>query len=121
MLTGNYDAQVAAGSLIWNLGQADAFRQSMDLVNWQLSRTSIKKLQYQENLLKKKAETNLLTKPAMRAKRVAKQAQYKDTSKYRTAAQQAKDYAKSNSAVKKLPSTKLIPVRKSSRRASTSK
>ena len=120
VLTGNYDAQVAAGSLIWNLGQAEAFRQSMDLVNWQLSTASMKKLEYQEKCLAKKAQSTLLSKPAMRAKRIAKQQQYTDTSKYRTSAQQAKDYVKKNSVVKKLPSAKVMPVRpsKSLRQAS---
>ena len=106
-MTGNYDAQVAAGSLIWNLGQAEAFRQSMDLVNWKLSATSMKKLEYQEKILTKKAQTNLLSKPVMRAKRIAKQDQYTDKSKYRTAAQQVKEYVRNNSAVKKMPSAKL--------------
>ena len=128
VLTGNYDAQVAAGSLIWNLGQAEAFRQTMDLVDWKLSAASIKKLEYQAKELKKKAEVNLQAKPAMRAKRIAKQNQYTDTSKYRTAAQQATDYArsvsatqKSSTATKTLPSAKIIPIRKSLRQASKNK
>ena len=117
-MTGHYDAQVAAGSLIWNLGQAEAFRQSMELVGWELSSTSMKKLEYQSKRLKTKAETNLKTKPIMRAQRIAKQNQYTDTSKYRTSAQQAKEYAKTTPAIKKLPSTKVTPVRKSLRRTS---
>ena len=128
VLSGNYDAQVAAGSLIWNLGQAEAFRQTMELVDWKLSAASIKKLEYQAKELKKKADVNLQAKPAMRAKRIAKQNQYTDTSKYRTAAQQANDYAKSvsstkksSSATKKLPSAKIVPIRKSLRQASKNK
>lgn len=128
VLSGNYDAQVAAGSLIWNLGQAEAFRQTMELVDWKLSAASIKKLEYQAKELKKKADVNLQAKPAMRAKRIAKQNQYTDTSKYRTAAQQANDYAKSVSSTKKssavtkkLPSAKIVPIRKSLRQASKNK
>ena len=104
--------------MIWNLGQAEAFRQSMELVNWELSSASMKKLEYQQNCLTKKAQSNLLSKPAMRAKRIAKQNQYTDTSKYRTSAQQVKEYVKNNSAVKKLPSANVTPVRKSLRKAS---
>lgn len=118
VLTGNYDAQVAAGSLIWNLGQAEAFQQSMELVDWKLSNTSMKKLEYQSKVLAKKAETNLQTKAAMRAKRIEKQDQYTDKSKYRTAAQQAAEYAKTCSAPEKTQSPKVVSQRKSLRQAS---
>ena len=47
----------------------------------------------QEKLQEAKSIKNLSLKPQIRAKRMRNQAQYKDTSKYRTSLQQANDLA----------------------------
>ena len=89
----NFDASVAAGSLIWNLGQKEAFRQSLETVGWTISDTALRKLGMQEKLQAAKTIKNLSLKPQIRAKRMRSQAQYTDTSKYRTSQQQANDLA----------------------------
>ena len=89
----NFDGSVAAGSLIWNLGQVEAFRQTMKLVNWEISEPSLKKLAVQSKKQAAKSVKNLALKPVIRAKRTANQAQYRSTASYRTSKEQASDLA----------------------------
>ena len=89
----NFDASVAAGSLIWNLGQKEAFRQALESTGWTISDTALRKLGVQEKLQAAKTVKNLSLKPQIRAKRMRNQAQYTDTSKYRTSVQQANELA----------------------------
>ena len=91
--TNNFEASIAAGSLIWNLGQKEAFRQSLETVGWTICERSLKKLGIQQRKQAAKAIKNLTLKPQIRAKRMRNQQQYKDTSKYRTSQQQADDLA----------------------------
>ena len=89
----NFDASVAAGSLIWNLGQKEAYRQCLETVGWTISDKSLRKLERQERSQAAKSIKNLSLKPKIRAKRTRNQQQYTDTSKYRTSHQQAQDLA----------------------------
>ena len=89
----NFDASIAVGSLIWNLGQKNAFQRGLETVGWTISETALRKLGVQEKLQEAKSIKNLSLKPQIRAKRMRNQAQYKDTSKYRTSLQQANDLA----------------------------
>ena len=88
-----FDASVAVGSLIWNLGQKEAFRQGLETIGWTISDTALRKLGVQEKLQAAKTIKNLSLKPQIKAKRTRNQAQYTDTSKYRTSVQQANDLA----------------------------
>lgn len=89
----NFDASIAVGSLIWNLGQIEAYRKSLESVGWTISETALRKLDMQERKQAKKTIKNLSLKPQIRAKRMRNQCQYTDTSKYRTSLQQADDLA----------------------------
>ena len=91
--TNNFEASIAAGSLIWNLGQKEAFRQSLETVGWTICERSLKKLDIQQRKQAAKSIKNLSLKPQIRAKRMRNQQQYTDTSKYRTSQQQANDLA----------------------------
>ena len=94
VLTANYDASIAAGSLMWNLGQNEAYKQMMELVDWEISEASLHKLKKQCNKLDIKKTKKMAAKPAIIANRRAHQAQWHDKSQYRTSLLQAQDHAR---------------------------